>query len=377
MVMMRRTIHPVGCAQFITESFPYEGIQVVMDCGMGRRNTPTKWLQKLVDNHFAGNGHIDHLFISHFDNDHYNGIQYLIDRNYVDAKTHVYIPLLSYPMIYIMDTIEEQVYRNIANAFARVLAQIIFVRAVGDNDGTPLEDLDIRPENVNVINSFTPVVIPFKGNPIWEYRPFYIQDSALLSQFLVECGKAPDSIDEGKLRHSQDLNDAEKKKLKDIYKTLKDNYYADGPTTINMNSMLLISREVPGRRPFYSEILTKPYTVSSFLPFRRRELLRSSCLYTADAGLSSQKCLDYVIDAVTNYLPEGIGLLQIPHHGSYKCYNPDFYRKLNFEATFINGDLSSNNPAICADAINDAYRNGIPLYLADKVRGIVQDIEVY
>ena len=181
----------------------------------------------------------------------------------------------------------------------------------------------------------------------------------------------------GKLRHSQDLNDAEKKKLKDIYKTLKDNYYADGPTTINMNSMLLISREVPGRRPFYSEILTKPYTVSPFLPFRRRELLRPSCLYTSDAGLSSQKSLDYVLDAVASYLPEGIGLLQIPHHGSYKCYNPDIYRKLNFEATFINGDLASSNPAICADAINDAYRNGIPLYLADKVRGIVQNIEVY
>ena len=377
MIMMRRTIHPVGCAQFITESFPYHGIQVVMDCGMGRGKTPTKWLQKLVDSHFASNNHINHLFISHFDNDHYNGIQYLIDKNYVDANTHVYIPLLSYSMIYIMDTLEGMYYRTIVNAFARVLSQITFVRAVGDNDGIPVEDLDIRPENASVIDSFTPVVIPFNGNPIWEYRPFYIQDKAFLDQFLAECAKSPDSIDEGRFRHYQDLNDTEKAKLKDIYQTLKGNSYADGPTTINMNAMLLISRDVPSRRPCYSEILTKPYTVSPFLPFRRRELLRPSCLYTSDAGLSSQKSLDYVLDAMASYLPEGIGLLQIPHHGSYKCYNPDIYRKLNFEATFINGDLTSSNPAICADAINDAYRNGIPLYLADKVRTIVQHIDLY
>lgn len=84
--------------------------------------------------------------------------------------------------------------------------------------------------------------------------------------------------------------------------------------------------------------------------------------------------MNYVLDAVTCYLPEGIGLLQIPHHGSYKCYNSDIYRKMNFEATFINGDLTSSNPAICVDAINDAYRYAIPLYLADKVRNIVQNI---
>ena len=374
--MMRRTVHPVGCGQFITESFRNDRIQVVMDCGMGRSNTATKWLQKLVDSHFASNGHIDYLFISHFDNDHYNGIQYLVSKNLVDNNTHVYIPLLSYSMIYIMDTLEGLYYRKIVNAFSRVHAQILFVRPVGDNDGTPLVDLDIRPEDASVIDSFTPVVIPFRGNPIWEYRPFYIQDNAFLSQFLVECAKAPDPLDVDKLRHYQDLNEAEKKKLKDIYQTLKDNHYADGPTTINMNAMLLISREVPGRRTIYSEILTMPYTVSPFLPFRHKEMLRPSCLYTADAGLSSQKSMDYVLDAVANYLPEGIGLLQIPHHGSYKCYNPDFYRKLNFEATFINGDLASSNPAICADAINDAYRIGTPLYLADKIHGIVQDVEL-
>lgn len=374
-MLMRRTIHPVGCGQFITESFAYGRTQVVMDCGMGRGNSATKWLQKLVDSHFASNSHIDHMFISHFDNDHYNGIQYLIDKNLIDFSTHVYIPLLSYPMIYIMDSLEGLLYRNIVNAFAKVLSKISFVRAVGDNNGIPLEDLDVRPENVNVIDSFTSVVIPFKGNPIWEYRPFYIQDNDFLNLFLAECSKSPNPIDAGSLRRYQDLKDAEKTKLKEIYQKLKGNSYADGPTTINMNAMLLISREFPANRPFYSDILTTPYTLCS-LPFRQRSLTRPSCLYTSDAGLSSQKSMDYVLDAVTSYLPEGIGLLQIPHHGSYRCYNSDIYRKLNFEATFINGDLSSSNPAICADAINDAYRYYIPLYLADKVRSIVQNIEL-
>ena len=374
MMLMRRTIHPVGCGQFITESFPYDRIQVVMDCGMGRGNNATKWLHQIVDSHFASYSHIEHLFISHFDNDHYNGIQYLISKNLVDSSTHVYIPLLGYPMIYIMDTLEGLYYRMIVNAFAGVLSKITFVRAVGDNNGIPLEDLDVRPENVSAIDSFTPIVIPFRGRPIWEYRPFYIQDNDFLNLFLAECRKSPNPIDAGSLRQYQNLNDAEKTKLKDIYQKLKGNSYADGPTIINMNAMLLISREVPAIRSFYSEILTTPYTLCPYLPFRQRVLMRPSCLYTSDAGLSSQKSMNYVLDAVTSYLPEGIGLLQIPHHGSYKCYNSDFYRKMNFEATFINGDLTSSNPAICVDAINDAYRYAIPLYLADKVRNIVQNI---
>lgn len=374
MILMRRTIHPVGCGQFITESFPYDRIHVVMDCGMGRANSANNWLHQLVDSHFASYSHIEYLFISHFDNDHYNGIQYLINKNLLDSRTHVYIPLLGYPMIYIMDTLEGQYYRMIVNAFAGVLSKITFVRAVGDNNEKTLEDLDARLENVSVIDSFTPIEIPFRGRPIWEYRPFYIQDNDFLNLFLAECRKSPNPIDAGSLRQYQNLNDVEKTKLKDIYQKLKGNSYADGPTTINMNAMLLISREVPAIRPFYSEILTTPYTLSPCLPFRQRVLMRPSCLYTSDAGLSSQKSMNYVLDAVTCYLPEGIGLLQIPHHGSYKCYNSDIYRKMYFEATFINGDLTSSNPAICVDAINDAYRYAIPLYLADKVRNIVQNI---
>ena len=376
---MRRTIHPVGCAQFITESFFHGSIHVVMDCGMGRGKNPPKRLEQLVDNYFAYNAHIDHLFVSHFDNDHYNGIKYLISKKLIDNNTTIYIPLLSYPMIYIMDTLEGLSYRKIINSFARVSPRITFVRPIdgqGDRERT-LEDLDIRQGNVNYINSFEAIQIPFRGTLIWEYRPFYIQDNDFLNLFLAECRKSPNPIDAGSLRQYQNLNDVEKTKLKDIYQKLKGNSYADGPTIINMNAMLLISREVPAIRPFYSEILTTPYTLSPCLPFRQRVLMRPSCLYTSDAGLSSQKCMDYVKDAVANYLPEGIGLLQIPHHGSYKCYTSDLYRKLNFEAAFINGDASSCNPAICADVINDAYRYSIPLYLVDKIHNFVEVIELF
>lgn len=379
MTIMIRTIHPVGCAQFITESFFHDSIHVVMDCGMGRGKNPPKRLEQLVDNYFAYNAHIDHLFVSHFDNDHYNGIEYLISKKLIDNNTTIYIPLLSYPMIYIMDTLEGLSYRKIINSFARVSPRITFVRPIdgqGDRERT-LEDLDISQGNVNFINSLEAIQIPFRGTLIWEYRPFYIQDNDFLKQFLDECAKTPNPIDEGRLRRFQDLSEVETKKLKDIYSTLKGNYYSDGPTTINMNAMLLISREHAKYRPVHGEILTHPYTVYPFIPFRKVNTCKPSCLYTSDAGLSSQKCMDYVKDAVANYLPEGIGLLQIPHHGSYKCYTSDLYRKLNFEAAFINGDASSCNPAICADVINDAYRYSIPLYLADKIHNFVEVIELF
>lgn len=163
MTIMRRTIHPVGCAQFITESFFHGSIHVVMDCGMGRGKNPPKRLEHLVDNYFAYNAHIDHLFVSHFDNDHYNGIQYLISKKLIDNNTTIYIPLLSYPMIYIMDTLEGLSYRKIINSFARVSPRITFVRPIdgqGNRERT-LEDLDISQGNVHFINSFEAIQIPF------------------------------------------------------------------------------------------------------------------------------------------------------------------------------------------------------------------------
>ena len=377
MLIMRRTIHPVGCAQFITESFFHERIHVVIDCGMGQGKNPTKKLEHLVDNYFAFNNHIDHLFVSHFDNDHFNGIQYLINKKFINKDTHIYIPLLSYSMIYIMDSLEGLLYRKIINSFARVLPHITFVRAIGDNESDSLDDLDVRPENVSVIDSFTPIQIPSPRGPVWEYRPFFLQDRDFLRQFLDECVEAPNSIDEGRLRNFTSLSEDEIKKVKDIYMTLKGNHYTNGPTTINMNAMLLISRENVEYWPLHGEILTVPYTIYPFIPIKRLKTFRPSCLYTSDTGLSSQKCMNYLLDAVANYLPEGIGLLQIPHHGSYKCYNTDIYRSLSFEATFINGDISSSNPAVCANAVCDAYRYGIPLYLVDKVRSFVQVIEPY
>lgn len=89
----RRIFHPVGHGAFYTEDFSPlpagRAFRVVYDCGSDTLSPYD--FRNIIANISQQNGYlleVDLLFISHFDNDHINGIDYLIPKR-------VIIPFLS------------------------------------------------------------------------------------------------------------------------------------------------------------------------------------------------------------------------------------------------------------------------------------------
>ena len=90
-----RTFHPIGQGAFYTEEFHFESdktYRVVFDCG-GNENI----IGNIVKNAFYHRDEdspqtvIDAVFISHFDDDHVNGLPFLFQ--YYDVRNLV-LPLL-------------------------------------------------------------------------------------------------------------------------------------------------------------------------------------------------------------------------------------------------------------------------------------------
>lgn len=91
-----RIIHPIGQGAFYTERICSKDqiYNVVYDCGSGiNKNAPKRLIQEIASV-FTSNDVVDILFVSHFDNDHINGIRELKKRvkeirNIVDRKSVV------------------------------------------------------------------------------------------------------------------------------------------------------------------------------------------------------------------------------------------------------------------------------------------------
>ena len=74
-----RIIHPIGQGAFYTERICSKDqiYNVVYDCGSGtNKNAPKRLIQEITSV-FTSNDVVDILFVSHFDNDHINGIREL------------------------------------------------------------------------------------------------------------------------------------------------------------------------------------------------------------------------------------------------------------------------------------------------------------
>ena len=83
---MTRTFHAIGQGAFYTEKFE-NGFTIVYDCGGQNK----KFIVNKIQEVFQKNEKIDILFISHFHNDHINGVDFLLE--YCDVKK-VVLPFL-------------------------------------------------------------------------------------------------------------------------------------------------------------------------------------------------------------------------------------------------------------------------------------------
>ena len=96
-MFVNRIIHPVGQGAFYSEKIHInnQSFNIVYDCGSNtsyKVNGKKKVVQTEVRSYYHKEETINLLFISHFDNDHVNGLEYLKDHCNIKC---VIMPLLT------------------------------------------------------------------------------------------------------------------------------------------------------------------------------------------------------------------------------------------------------------------------------------------
>lgn len=320
--MMRfiRTFHPVGQGAFYSEDIEQGGqriFRMVYDCGSLSLNKSD--LKKRVQSDFAGDLNVDLLFISHFDQDHVNGVANLNPQT-------VILPFLSPDLVQILkiyNSVVENIYNTqLAEAPESIFQNARIIRVLPEDDETNDEgpneltinignedNLAGRGEN---IGSKGRIIISEKGN-LWEYIPLNPNWNKYIVRFKAELKKL--HLDWEKLitKQNADYIDSNIKSLKSIYNKLNPK---------NEHSLVVYSNSI-FKTTIDDCFLYKPSCQGWCCPFLYH--LPFGCLYFGDIKIEDKwEEPFYEFLKKTGRLSQ-IGTVQIPHHGSYLSHGEKVY----------------------------------------------------
>lgn len=327
---MTRSFLPVGQGAFYRETFNIQNedgynntVNVVYDCGTSTKGTD---IRTIIENEFLRGETIDALFISHFDDDHINGIQHL--AQYCRIK-NIFMPLLTtkeviYSQLYSLSkynttSIAYQLYVHngpFINIIKGKETQTHFIRPANDddnNDKNSREYYDIRERNI--INSGTNIAsyisVLYATN--WEYIPYNYRRKDRVTKFEKALSEVFDNAipDVAELinNFSQYIDN-----IKEAFKKV--------PGDFNTNSMTLFSGIRNSKKIQYDN------SYSLLSPCRAYPI---GCLYTGDYDANGSDKWEQLYKAYQPYW-DYIGCIQVPHHGSRYNYNVNIG---NTDAIFI------------------------------------------
>lgn len=388
MINFERILHPAGCGAFATERFVCEDsnrvFNVVYDCG-----TLSKGHKAYLETEaemYLGDQTIDFLFISHLDQDHINVLTSKLKQSIVPGKTKIFLPFFEpkYQSLKNFDDSIKAYYYLREDLFDG--CQIIYVSPANGENRNNNESItynvfsDQNKELPHQMPSGTPIrlgistTIPAAEEHhyriFWEYIPFNLRDNSLIEAFFKGIMDDADISDQekeilqqGDIPQNWDVETIKQKLKKHYQKAKGDNYV----TAINMSSMLLLSR---GVHDHYFEFNLVRFRCGNRIDFHelfwhehhRLSSHETSCLYTGDVGLKEKKYQDILTNIKHNIFPNGVGLLQIPHHGSVKNYDFGIIRKMQPLSAFVWADLESENPQYFAQIDVDFEQEDIPLF---------------
>ena len=311
--IMQRVFMPVGQGAFYIEKFN-DGFTVVYDCGSYKN---TSIVEENIENSILDKK-IDLLVISHYHEDHINGLEYLFNKFDIKRMLMPYLDLTEKKESFIDADIKNSsndFYKDFCVDPNEVLSrkfgkssEIIFVYPEQNPPASPNE-IDIQNLNDN-INSGDKITYKNKINDYtWSYIPFNFQNTSRTKQFekLTEHLNL-DTIDEFKDYYIQNKDDFIK-----IYKK-------DMVGDINTNSLVLYSG-------VYSNIQTTAYSRKKSFSFIQNI---SGCLYLGDYDVKGSQKMKEFDEKYKSFYKE-ISTIQIPHHGSKHNYN----QRLNFKPNII------------------------------------------
>ena len=357
-----RTLHPIGQGAFYTEKFEYDGQQcnVVFDCG-GTSSVIEERVKYYCDSLSKGlscNGKdkkptIDAVFISHFDKDHVNGLETLLNKAEVKC---IFLPLLNDDEVYALslsfvEKLGDPLYSGLIESAVsgeklKWNGQKIKIVRISKSDGTEgnsNEEYDLDSDDHRTkISSGTSIKL--RNSTPWIFKTFTFRNAE---------GKREKQLKKALKKRGYELS------LTELIKKWQAPQYQDGirkcykfvSGSMNANSMVTYSGL--GKNDFtVTNCMTSKSCywrncsdINSFAPHK------AGCMYFGDYEAKG-KCKWKQYEDSFGYLIDLLHVQQVPHHGSKYNYNVRLNvpkKKLNFISA---GKTSSHPHSETKDVLN-------------------------
>ncbi len=343
--MIIRTFHPVGQGAFYTEEFIDDYFTMIYDCGSYTGKAT-------IEGEIKKSGlkkEIDLLVISHFHDDHINGLEYLL-------KNHT-IKNILLPFLHNEDKIEVYLHNSEANVFIKNLClhpeetinqisegtKVIFVTEYDSENSNDAESISLSKIEDKIDSGKT-----IKVGSKWVYIPFNFRyktrSSQLKKKFMYK--KIPLNIDDFLVFYKTN-----KKVVIDAYKSITGD--------MNTNSLVLYSGIK--KQPMFSI----EYPILDCFPFCYGYQENVACLYMGDYNAKGPLKINELEKAFAKCC-EYIGTIQIPHHGSRYNYNPRLNFKKNLISVISAGIDNIYKHPHCSTLKQIILHRGIPIIVTEK-----------
>ena len=338
-----RTLHPIGQGAFYTEKFEYDGqhCNVVFDCG-GTEKFIEKEVKGYCDSLPCDNESlkptIDAVFISHFHEDHVNGLETLLNKAEVKC---IFLPLLNKSDVYALSLSFVEKLGDPLSLYSKLVEsaisgedlewdrnsdkkiKIVRIRKAGDTEGNGNEEYDLESDDSRTeIPSGTSIKL--KNSTPWIFKTFNFGNAK--GQREEQLKKA---LEKENVTSLTDLVD----KWQDTqYQENIRKCYESVSGSMNTNSMVTYSGL--GKNDFtVTNCMTSKSCywrncsdINSFAPHK------AGCMYFGDYEAKG-KCKWKQYEDSFGYLIDLLHVQQVPHHGSRHNYNVKLNKpkkKMNF-----------------------------------------------
>lgn len=322
---MLRSFLPVGQGAFYCEQFSHrpdrEKVNIIYDCGSSAN---VKLVERQIKNNFEKGEVIHALFISHLDDDHTNGIPFLLKYCKV---MNMFFPLLttndkiylnmqyevenrgrdSFALSFINNprfVFERYYIRNAPILHPILSSQQEMERNYREFSGEPIRS---GQDVAHIV--FGNTIGDYKAYQRWLYIPHNFRQSDRLCQLQNELNIEFDKDMDNEDLHDRWSNgkDSDRRKIRKAYQAVKG--------SLNTNSMTLYSGledHACRQRIAQNRCLCKcSYDGKA-----------AGCLYMGDYDASGAQKWKEIQGAYDKYW-KVIGCLQVPHHGSRHNYNTE------------------------------------------------------
>ncbi len=323
-----RIFHPIGQGAFYTErhKFDNRAFTIVYDCGS--KTLKEVELERKISSTFRKDESIDILFISHFHEDHINGLDFL--KKHCKIK-RVVIPLLDEKakvLIKISNFINGYSNTELIDSPQAYFGEDVSIIFIEINSSENIKRNNIDDERREIITDIaggrrrtfsSGTVFVASENAKWFFIPFnYKYDER--------------SIEFENALHSEGVALSDINTINDMYhyKTKVIKAYEAVNKNLNEVSMILFS----GKRS--DDFIHSFNYCHHFCMKYHFHSHQSGCLYLGDVNLRRKDIVTDIRSCLIKYW-QFIGTLQIPHHGSIDNFDGSILAQNMYSAVFSYG----------------------------------------